>query len=118
MKSSIVLLLFFYGCTEINTKETNLSKYPEISTFIIDSSDVITRHDYDNGHIVFKFSVAASEMYLKHVDSVAIAEKWNFESSSDSGRVFTKLIQSFPADDAFDTIDISVDKKQAYLKWY
>lgn len=111
----ILSFIIAVSCSYVKKDKADLSQYPEISIFV-DSKTCKTKHYLDKAVLHINFETNKNN-YFKYTDSLANANKWKSLSSSESKRVYTKLIKSFPADTDTDTLSIYKQEQNIKIIW-
>lgn len=116
-----VLLLLLTSCGDnLQVTEKDLEKYPEIQSFLFEIQEFKGVHNMDLATLDFSYAISKSQdSVFLILDSVAKREKWMVYLKSDKKRVYTKYIQSFPADEDIDSLIITYnnDEKRIYYRW-
>jgi hypothetical protein len=122
MKNIIfILLLLITSCGDnLQVTEKDLEKYPEIQSFLFQIHELRGVHNIDLAILDFSYLISKpKDSVFLILDSVAKREKWIVYSKDSISRVYTKYIQSFPADEEIDSLIITYnnDEKRIYYRW-
>lgn len=112
----VLLVFMLASCSYISTEQDEITKYPEVADFIATLGKCDSKHYIDKGVIEFYFTSEKAN-YLRYADSVAFANSWKTIQSSDIIRVYSKMIKSYPADEAVDTLKVFTEGETVKIIW-
>jgi hypothetical protein len=103
---------YFYNKENITPAESDLSKYPEISSFLIGRTDFRgIRFNLDTNYYSFAFhtSLPTSESYFSAVDTIVKKDDWLLISSEQNIRVYRRKKHASVDVQQFDKVTLSYD---------
>jgi hypothetical protein len=112
----VLLVFILSSCSYVSTEQDEITKYPEVADFIASIGKCDSKHYIDKGVIEFYF-ISEKANYLRYADSVAFANSWETIQSIDSKRVYSKMINSYPADEAVDTLKVFTEGETVKIIW-
>ncbi len=74
----------------------------------------------DLGKLNFSYQPNFTNSPIEKMDSIAIAGNWKIKKHSNLRRVFTKEINSYPADTGLDSLYVEFNpfENRLYFKWH
>ncbi len=116
MRNYILLfigVITFYSCSDnVGMKETDLKKYPWLTSFLISEiKDFEGTHNIDIGTMRFSYAIPIKSKngILVKIDSVAKNENWSLISSSVIGKEYSKMLNQLQADTEQTFVKIEID---------